>query len=154
MYQIEIVETKKGIEKLRQKVDGISVAEIAGIIKEDIWQNFAQSRNISGGSLKALSKGRINDKMRKGFALPSKVLYASGQLAESTVAKRKKKDEWHVEVKSGRHRTPDNAKGQSVPTNIQLLEWLEKLRPVWGLSRRVKEKLSKRLEYIINAVER
>ena len=141
----EVHETVNGLQKLIRKVEGISTSEFAGVIKEDIWQNFVQSRSVRGGRLMPLSRGRILDKFRKGFSLPSKVLVASGQLAEATFVRNKNKNESHVLVKSGRSKTAD---GSGRVTNIQILKWQQNVRPVWGLSERVEKLLKKRLEAI------
>jgi len=141
----EVHETVNGLQKLIRKVEGISTAEFAGAIKEDIWQNFVKSRSPSGSSLRGLSRLRIAQKTARHFPLPAKPLIASGQLSEATYVKNFK-NESHVLVNARRSRTADNPKGR-VPTNIQLLK-LHSDRPVWGLSNRIEKLLKKRLEAI------
>ena len=141
----EVHETVNGIQKLIRKVGGISTSEFAGVIKEDIWQNFVKSRSPSGAGLHPLSRWRIAQKTARHFPIPSKILVASGQLSEATYVKNLK-NESHVLVNARRSRTADNPKGR-VPTNIQLLKW-NMNRPVWGLSERVEKLLKKRLDII------
>jgi len=142
----EVHETVNGIQKLIRKVEGISTSEFAGAIKEDIWQNFVQSRSPTGAGLRPLSRWRIAQKTARHFPLPSKILVASGQLSEATYVKNFK-NESHVLVNSRRSRTADNPRGSKIPTNIQLLKW-NMDRPVWGLSERIEKLLKKRLEAI------
>ena len=143
----EVHETVNGLQKLIRKVEGISTSEFAGAIKEDIWQNFVQSRSPTGAGLRPLSRWRIAQKTARHFPLPPKILVASGQLSESTYIKEKNKNESWVLVNPRRSRTADNPRGSKVPTNIQLLK-LHSDRPVWGLSNRIEKLLKKRLEAI------
>ena len=143
--KFEVHETVNGLQKLVRKVEGISTSEFAGAIKEDIWQNFVQSRSPTGAGLRPLSRWRVAQKTERHFPLPSKILVASGQLSEATYVKNLK-NESHVLVKNRRSRTADNPRGR-VPTNIELLK-LHSDRPVWGLSNRIEKLLQKRLEAI------